>query len=157
MLQRKIISAFVTGALFAILLGFLLPNPMKEQVVTNQSYWYSATSIIHVYLMYILPVMLMYGVLVSIISDKIAEFVSKKNNTGNIEIIVSGVFHILFGLILLPYSVGAALLFFMIDRILKQQNKTFNWFQTIKSVIIPLAVWLVSLSVIWIEHFINNM
>ena len=131
MLQRKIISAFVTGALFAILLGFLLPNPMKEQVVTNQSYWYSATSIIHVYLMYILPVMLMYGVLASIISDKIAEFVSKKNNTGNIEIIVSGVFHILFGLILLPYSVGAALLFFMIDRILKQQNKTFNWFQTI--------------------------
>jgi hypothetical protein len=156
MLQRKIISASISGALFAILLGFIMPNPFREQVVAEQNYFYSATNVINLYLMYSFPVILIYGVLTSIISDKVAELMSKKNENKNIEIIISGVLHIVFGLVLLPYSLGASILFFVTDRILQKQNKNFYWLQTIKSFAIPLTVWIISLSVSWIEHFINN-
>ncbi|KOP81510.1 hypothetical protein ACFFHH_12485 [Cytobacillus solani] len=156
MLKRKIISASISGTLFAILLGFVMPNPFREQVVAEQNYFYSATNIISLYLMYSLPVILIYGVLASIISDKVAEFMSKKSEIKNIEIIVSGVLHIVFGLVLLPYSLGASVLFFVTDRILQKQNKNFYWLQVIKSFVIPLTVWIISLSISWIEHFINN-
>jgi len=156
MLQRKIISASISGALFAILLGFILPNPFREQVVAEQNYFYSSINIMALYLMYSLPVILIYGVLTSIVSDKVAEFVSKKNKNKNIEVIISGVLHIVFGLVLLHYSLGASILFFVTDRILQKQNKKFDWLQTIKSFMIPISVWIISLSVSWIEHFISN-
>lgn len=156
MLQRKIISASLSGALFTILLGFMLPNPFKEQVVAEQNYFYSAISIMPVYLMYSLPVILIYGVLTSIISDNVAKFVSIKNKKKNLEVIISGVLHIVFGLVLLPYSLGAAMLFFVIDRILQKQTKNFDWLQTIKSFAIPITVWAITLSVVWINHFITN-
>jgi len=156
MLPRKIISASISGALFAILLGFAMPYPFGEQVAVEQNYFYSASSIINVYLMYSFPVILLYGVLTSIISDKVAEFMSKKSGNKNIEIFVSGVLHIVFGLVLLPYSLGASVLFFVTDRLLQKQSNNFYWLQTIKSFVIPITIWIISLSIVWMEHFINN-
>lgn len=147
MLQRKIISASISGALFAILLGFVMPNPFRDPVVAEQNYFYVATRIINLYLIYSLPIILIYGVLTSIISDKVAEFMSKKSEIRNTEIIVSGVLHIVFGFVLFPYSLVASVLFFVTDRILQKQSKNFYWLQTIKSFAIPLIVWIISVSV----------
>ncbi|MEH7391944.1 hypothetical protein V7149_07615 [Bacillus sp. JJ1503] len=156
MLKRKIISASISSALFAILLGFIMPNPFNEQVVAEQNYFYSAINVINLYLMYSFPVILIYGVLTSIISDKVAELMSKTSETKNIEIIGSGALHIVFGLVVLPYSLGASALFFVTDRILQKQSKKFYWLQAIKSFVLPLTVWIISLSISWFEHFINN-
>lgn len=60
---------------------------------------------------------LVYGVLASIISDKVSEFISKKVERGKVELI-AGVLDIVFGLILLWYSLVASILFFITDRIL---------------------------------------
>lgn len=153
MLTRKIISATVSGSLFAILLGFIMPDPFGEHIEEN--YFYSASTIVNIYMMYSLPVILIYGVLTSIIGDKVAEFMSKKNGNKNIEIIVSGILHIVFGLVLLPYSLGASILFFVTDRLLQKQRKNYQWLQAIKSLLIPLTIWIISLGIIWIEHFMN--
>ncbi|RWZ54483.1 hypothetical protein EQV77_14520 [Halobacillus fulvus] len=146
MLQRKIIAASITGALFAVLLGLIIPNPFGEQVVAERNYFHSATIIMGLYLMYSFPVILIYGVLTSIISDKAAEFLSKKSKSKNIEIVISGILHIVFGLVLLHFSLGASILFFITDRIFKKQNRSFNWPQAIASFVIPLTVLIISIS-----------
>ena len=156
MLQRKIMSASISGALFAILLGFVMPNPFGEQVVAEQNYFYSASTIINVYLMYSFPVILLYGIITSIVSDKVAVYLTKKSENKKSEIIVSGVLHIVFGLVLLPYSLGASILFFVIDKLLQKRKTTFRSLQAIKSFLIPLTIWIISLGIVWVEHFINN-
>lgn len=154
-LTRKIVSASISGALFAILLGFFMPNPFGEQVVAEQNYFYSASIIIWLYLMYSIPVILLYGVISSIVSDKVAIYLTKKSENKKIEIIVSGLLHIIFGLVLLPYSLGASILFFVIDQLLQNRNKNFHFIQAIKSFLIPLTIWFVSLGIAWIEQLIN--
>lgn len=156
MLQRKISSASISGAIFAIILGFVMPNPFGEQVVAEQNYLFSSTIIINYYLMFSFPVILLYGVIASIVSDKVAMYVSKKNGNKKMEMIVSGVLHIAFGLVFLPYSLGAAVLFYVTDKLLQHRNRTFNYLQAIKSLIIPFMIWMISLGVVWIEHFIIN-
>lgn len=155
MLTRKIVSASFSGAIFAILLGFFMPNPLEEQVVAEQNYFYSASTIIWLYLMYSFPVILLYGVITSIVSDKVAIYLTKKSENKNIEIIVSGLLHIIFGLVLLPYSLGASILFFISDQILRNRKMNFHFILAIKSFLIPLTVWIVSLGIAWIEQLIN--
>lgn len=147
MLKRKIIAASISGTLFAILLGFILSNPLDEKVVAEQNYLHSVSQVIMVYLMYSLPVVLIYGVLTSMISDTVARFILKKSENKNIEVIISGVFHFVFGLILLPFSLIAATLFFITDLILQKHSKNFNWLIVIKSFIIPLTTFIISVCV----------
>jgi len=115
-------------------------NPFEEQVDAEQNYFYSASTIVNIYLMYSLPVILIYGVLTSVIADKVAEVMLKKSGNKNIEIIVSGILHICFGLVLLQYSLGASILFFVTDRFLQKQRKNYQWLQAIKSLGIPLTI-----------------
>jgi hypothetical protein len=60
----------------------------------------------------------------SIISDKIGEFVaaSAKAEENKLELFISGVLHIVFGLILFGVSLGASILFFITDRIIRKRN-----------------------------------
>ena len=153
MFVRKIIAATISGAVFAILLGFVSPNPFGEQV---HPYFYSALTFINVYLIYSFPVILFYGVLTSIVSDKIAEFIAKKSSHKIKEIVVSGILHIVFGLVLLPFSLAAALLFFVTDRILLKQKKNFHWLLAVKSFAIPAVLWIISIGIVWINDFISN-
>ena len=106
--------------------------------------------------MYSFPFILVYGVLVSIISDKVGEFISRKIEKEKIEIIISGFLHFVFGLILLLYSLGASMLFFITDKILQKNNKEYKWFQAVKSLAIPLSVWLIFMGIVWIEHLLTN-
>jgi hypothetical protein len=121
-LCRKIISAFVSGTLFAMLLGLISPDPFGGSIESIQSYLFSVSSIIPIYMIYSLPAIVVYGVITSIVSEKIGEWVSVKANYRELETIISFIFHILFGLILLWYSLGAAVLFFVTDTIMKRRN-----------------------------------
>ena len=153
---RKIISASVSGSLFAILLGLIVPNPFGKDISSITDYLFAFIIATPVYLMYSFPVILIYGVLTSIISDKTSKLISRKTNNGKIEVIISGIFHVLFGLILLPYSLGAAILFFITDKLLKKGNYIFNWLHSVKSLAIPCAVWLSFMGMVYLEHILLN-
>ncbi|MBO0992225.1 hypothetical protein [Bacillus sp. SD088] len=154
MLARKIITATISGTLFALLLGFISPNPFGD---SGQNYFYTTITVVNVYLLYSFPVILFYGVLTSIASDKIAEFLVKKSGNNKKEMLLSGILHIIFGLVLLPFSLGAAILFFVTDRLLQKRKKSFHWLQTLKSFAIPAFVWIASLGVDWIAHLITEL
>lgn len=139
-LARKIISASVSGALFAILFGLIYSDPFGATEFVSS---------VPIYMLYSFPAILFYGVITSIISDKIGEFLSIKSGNAKAEIIVSGALHIVFGLVLLWISLGASILFFMTDRVLRRRNKTYTWLEAIKSLAIPLLVWLIFMGIIW--------
>ena len=155
--SRKIISASVSGTLFAIVLGLIVPNPFGEEITSIPNYLFLVTLSIPIYIMYSFPVILVYGVFTSILSDKISTFISMKIEKEKSEMFISGIVHLLFGLILLLYSLGAALLFFITDRVLQKRNIDYTRMQAIKSFAIPLTVWLVFMSIIWIEHFLRQI
>lgn len=156
MLSRKIIAASISGTLFVILLGFVSPDPFEEETVVAQNYLYSALSIMYGYLLFSFPVILGYGILSSIFSDIVAKFLSKKLGKENVEMIISGILHIVFGLVILPYSLAASILFFVTDRILKKQQENFHWSKAIKSFLLPFALSIVSMGTAWIVEFISN-
>jgi hypothetical protein len=155
-LSRKIISASVSGSLFAILLGLILPNPFGETITSIPNYLLYMVTVTPIYMMYSFPVILIYGVFTSIISDKVSEFISTKIKNEKSEIMISGLLHLVFGLVFHLYSLGASILFFITDRFLQKNNKNYNWLQAIKSLAIPLTVWLVFMGIVWIEDFLND-
>jgi len=154
-ISRKIISASVSGSIYAILLGLIMPNPFGETITSIPNYLFLVVLATPVYLMYSFPAILIYGVLTSIISDKISGFISGKIKNVKSEIIISGFLHVAFGLILLLYSLGASILFFITDRVLLKQHKSYKLLQAIKSLAIPLAVWLIFMGIVYIEHILN--
>ncbi|MEI2406139.1 hypothetical protein [Niallia taxi] len=151
-LTRKIISASISGTIFAILLGFIIPDPFGDiNINTIQTYLLSSISIIPAYFMYSFPVILIYGVVTSIISDKVGESLANKTKDDRTEFIISGALHIVFGLILFLISLGAAVIFFTTDRIIRKRRKTYNWLDAIKSLAIPVIAFLLFLGIVWIN------
>ncbi|WP_286166243.1 hypothetical protein [Bacillus sp. E(2018)] len=103
-------------------------------------------------MMYSFPVILTYGVLTSVISEKIGVFISIKSANKNAELIISGALHTIFGLILLVFSLGAAVLYFITDRILKRRNKKIKWYDALISLSIPFLTWIVTMGTVWIKE-----
>ncbi|WP_428912551.1 hypothetical protein [Niallia sp. Krafla_26] len=155
-ISRKIISASISGSMFAILLGLFVPNPFGETISSIPHYLFAMVLSTPVYLMYSFPAILIYGVLTSTISDKVSSFIATKMKNEKSEIILSGILHVVFGLILLFYSLGASLLFFITDRFLQKKNKDYKPLQSIKSLAIPLAVWLIFMGIVYLEHILNG-
>ena len=155
MLSRKIISASISGSLFAIFLGLILPNPFGQTIPSIPAYLFSAVISVPVYLMYSFPAILIYGVIASLISDKASELLLSKTKNEKVQILISGTLHILFGLILWPYSLGASILFFITDRVLRRKKRSYTWGQAAKSLLIPVTVWLLFMGIVWLEHLIN--
>lgn len=153
-ITRKIVSAAISGSIFAILLGFITTDPFGQGIDSLIDYLLTFTISIPAYLVYSFPVILIYGVLTSLISDRTSNWVTRKINNKNIEMIISGMFHILFGLIFLPFSLGAAILFFITDRLLQKSNCQFNWLLALKSLAIPLAVYLSFMTLVYLEGLI---
>jgi hypothetical protein len=154
MIARKIIAASLTGPLFFIIMGLLDPNPFGGTMETAADYLHNAVWAIPVYLMYGFPVLLIYGVATSVVSDKLSGFAAKKWKNEQLEVIGSGILHVVFGLVMFPYSLGASVLFFVTDRMLMRVKKEYPFFWSIVSLIIPLVVWLVFVLMI---HLIDGM
>ncbi|MGG4549709.1 hypothetical protein ABER02_18350 [Rossellomorea marisflavi] len=149
MLPRKIMSACISGPIFAIILALVNPNPFEEPITPFWDYASSITLATPAYLLYSFPVILIYGVITSVISDKLASMV--RSATNRYETVLSCVLHLLFGLVLLPYSLGAALLFFLIDRRLQGQNRAFKPIHALKSLILPPALYTFYLGLVYIQ------
>ncbi|WP_226669843.1 hypothetical protein [Metabacillus litoralis] len=155
-ISRKIISASVSGSMFAILLGLIVPNPFGGTISSIPNYLFEVVLTTPLYLMYSFPAILIYGVLTSVISDRVSQFISTKVKNGKSEIIFSGILHALFGLILLFYSLGASILFFITDRVLQRINIDYKPLQAIKSLAIPLTVWLIFMGIVYLEHILTG-
>ncbi|WP_048600370.1 hypothetical protein [Rubeoparvulum massiliense] len=150
-LPRKIISASISSTLLAVILGLLTDHPsffvQKEGLISDKIF--SLLMVIPIYLMFSFPVILVYGVLTSILSDKIGEKVSIKFRKAKIEPIVSGILHFIFGMILLYVSLIASMLFFITDRILRRGNRQYVWKQAVQSFILPALTWLICMGIEW--------
>lgn len=154
--SRKIISASISGSIFAILLGLIIPNPFGGEISSLPDYLITVVSIISIYLIYSFPIILVYGVLTSIFSDQVSQFLSTKMNKEKYEIIISGILHVIFGLVLLLYSLIASLLFFTTDRILQKKQKEYQPLHAILSLLIPLVVWLVSIGIVYLKPILKG-
>jgi uncharacterized membrane protein HdeD (DUF308 family) len=152
-LQRKLVAASLSGTIYAIILGFSMPNPFGDESFNSVlSYVFASIGIIPVYMMYSFPAILIYGVITSVISDKVGEFISTKSENKNAELIISGALHMIFGLILLWYSLMAAVLYFITDRILKKRNKEIKWYDALISLSIPFLTWIGTMGTVWIKE-----
>lgn len=152
-LQRKLVAASISGTIYAIILGFSLPNPFGDETFNSVlSYVFASIGIIPAYMMYSFPAILTYGVLTSVISEKAGEFISIKSGNRNAELIISGALHMIFGLILLLFSLGAAVLYFITDRILKRRNRNIKWYEVLTSLSIPVLTWLVTMGTVWLKE-----
>lgn len=152
-LQRKLVAASLSGTIYAIILGFSMPNPFGDESFNSVlSYVFASIGIIPVYMMYSFPAILIYGVITSVISDKVGEIISTKSENKNAELIISGALHMIFGLILLWYSLMAAVLYFITDRILKRRDKVIIWYDALISLSIPFLTWIGTMGTVWIKE-----
>lgn len=149
MLPRKVVTASIAGTLYTIILSLVIPDIFGERIDSVSEYFYSAISIAPIYMMYSLPAILIYGVITSMFSDKAGEFIAVKSLEKKAEFIVSAALHVVFGLVLGWFSLGAAVLFFIIDRILKNFEKTYGWQYAFKSLALPLLSWLFFMGIVW--------
>ncbi|MBH0166907.1 hypothetical protein IHV12_18465 [Fictibacillus sp. 7GRE50] len=153
MLQRKLVAASLSGTIYAIILGFSMPNPFGDESFNSVlSYVFASIGIIPVYMMYSFPAILIYGVITSVISDKVGEFILIKSENKNAELIISGALHMIFGLILLWYSLMAAVLYYITDRILRKRNKEIKWYDALISLSIPFLTWIGTMGTVWIKE-----
>jgi hypothetical protein len=77
-ISRKIVTASISGSLYAMLLGMINPNPFGETISSMGDYLFSTVTTTPVYLLYSFPVILIYGGLTSILSDTIGQFIPKR-------------------------------------------------------------------------------
>jgi len=143
-LSRKVISASISGSIFAILLGLFMPDPFGVGISAIGEYVQKLIIAIPTYLMYSFPVILLYGTITSIISDYIARLISHYTNKKGLKIYLALTLHMLFGLILLWYSLVASILFFITDYILMKKH-IYKWNNALKSLAIPILVWIIFL------------
>ncbi|MQR94538.1 hypothetical protein [Fictibacillus phosphorivorans] len=116
------------------------------------NYVYASIGMIPVYMTYSFPAIVTYGVLTSAFSEKVGEFISIKSGNSNAELIISLALHMIFGLILLLFSLGAAVLYFVTDRILKRRNRNIKWYDALTSLSIPVLPWFVTMGTVWIRE-----
>jgi len=145
-LPRKFIAASISCSLFGIVLACLNPNPFG----TSTEAWYIElfSGIVPIYMMYSFPVIATYGVTTSFLSDYVS-MVLLSQRSRILEWIVSGCLHIVFGFILVWISLISAVLFFLTDWLLRIRRTPYLWYHAILSVLIPLAVWLGFMSIVW--------
>lgn len=154
-LSRKIISASIAGALFAILCGLVFPIFTGDDANTIQEYSWGIVSMIPVYLLYSFPVILIYGSVTSIISDSLASLILR-GKFQKLEIYISALFHLLFGSILLWFSLLASIIYFAVDRFYVKKKGNYKWNQALMSLAIPLLLWIVFMGIIWFVDFSKN-
>ncbi|MGG2028012.1 hypothetical protein AB1282_20130 [Gottfriedia sp. S16(2024)] len=149
MLKRKFVTAIYASTLFSIMFALIDPEPFDEPITSIQHYFSDVIGIIPIYLMYSLPFYLIYGVITSFLSETIANrFASRKKS---LWLTICGIFHLLFGLILLLPGLLASSIYFLVDQWLKKRNSPFTTIQRIKLFATPIVVWLLTMSFVWLK------
>src|SRR5690606_20553327 len=119
----------------------MITSPFGEEINSIGEYFHGVLLSTPVYLMYSFPVILVYGTVTSTISDYIASLIAKYTSV-KLEIYLSFVFHVLFGLALLGYSLLPAVLFFLVVRGLARKEIA-SWKSALNSLCLPSMVWIV--------------
>ncbi|SDD94754.1 hypothetical protein SAMN04488126_102113 [Bhargavaea beijingensis] len=148
-LRRKITAASLAGAVFAVLLGLIVPDPFGG--TTPGGFLNAFTLIVPVYLMYSFPVILLFGVPASLLADFLAKRLASRLEKPAAEPVISGVLHAAAGLVALVYGVPAALLGFAADRLLRKRPAP-GWQAALKSLAIPALVWLFFMFIVYLKE-----
>lgn len=130
------------------MLGLIIVDPFGGEVNSAGEYFQGVLISIPFYLMYSFPVILVYGTVTSIISDCIALFISN-HTSRKLEFYISLLLHLLFGLILLGFSLAAAVLFFVTDNVLKRKQIG-GWRYALKSLGLPVLIWIVFMGGVYV-------
>jgi hypothetical protein len=142
--SRKVITASVSGTIYAIILGLFIPNFFGKDITSVQDYFLMVGMYIPFYIIFSFPVILIYGVTTSIICDKAGKLAAAKVKKEKAELIVSGTLHLLFGSVflffglnLIWFSLGPSILFFITDRVLQRRTKKYRGIQALASLLLP--------------------
>ncbi len=145
-LYREVITASFAGTIHSVLLALSFPS-LFIQPADDSAFFSSAITTIPTYLVYVLPVIYTYGIACSIASDKIGHLLAKKSNEPRVGKMVSGSLHLVFGLVLLWFSLIGAIIFFVIDHILLRLNRPYTLLVALMSALCPIlllgaCIWL---------------
>lgn len=155
MIRTKVMTASFVAPIYAWLLAWLeiVQSPGTGTFLANVPGFLLLQTI---YLVYSFPIFLTYGLLSSWISDKLANRFSSEQ----VSRIVSFILHMLFGLILSWLSVLAAILFFMmnrlIDRWLIRRKIVLSKQSALKSLGIPVGWCLLLVSAVYVSGVIQD-
>ena len=145
-LQRKIMAASISSALVSILFALMANNPFSSEFFTE------LLPGIYVVLTYTFPIVFIYGVLTSFLSDAVAKLATRRIGNGKDELLISGVLHTFFGFPFFYLGMFAALLFFVADKLLERRQPRYHWLQGAKWLLIPIGLWLLSSGVAWLNE-----
>jgi len=154
-MSRKIIAAAITVPIYAILLALVTSYFYDVNVHSPWQYVEMILVTTIGYMLYSFPVILLYGSLTSIVSDIVSP-VLLKNRTVKLECVLSLLFHLIFGLLLLWLSLPAAIIYFLIDRYLRKRKGLYKWSETFKSLIIPIGLFLLFITILVVADFTVN-
>lgn len=124
MFRRKLIAASITSVLYPLTL-----NPHFIEL-----------EYLGLVMVYSLPVIYIYGIATSLVSDWLASLLAKKKN--KLAIFLTFLFHTIFGLVLLQISLIAAWLFFIIDRLLKRKQENYQTKTALLSFLLPICFFI---------------
>lgn len=130
MFRRKLIAASITSVLYPLTLSFI-------SIVEDPSYFIEYLGLVMVYS---LPVIYIYGIATSLVSDWLASLLAKKKN--KLVIFLTFLFHTIFGLVLLHISLIAAWLFFIIDRVLNRKQENYQTKTALLSFLLPICFFI---------------
>ncbi|TDL76138.1 hypothetical protein [Peribacillus frigoritolerans] len=150
MMSRKIISASISSTLYALFLSIFF-NPYGY----NGSIFHSFISSLPMYMIYVVPAIFLYGIITSILSDKIGELSKRYIDVKYISLFISSIFHFLFGLILGWLSLLAAGIFLITDQLLYKKKPTYTGKEAIIFLLLPVGVFISFLSVISFLDFLD--
>lgn len=145
-LYRKIAAASIAATLHSILLGLLFPTPFGESV--KDGYFWSFMTTTPVYMSYVFPAMFTYGIITSLLSDKAGSWIARKSGDSRLDIMVSGSLHLVFGLVLLWFSLPGAVLYFLTDRLLSKFGSKVKGSAAALSLMIPLLFFALFVGII---------
>ena len=139
-------AASVSSALFSILFALIASNPFSSEFITE------TLPGISIVLTYTFPIVFVYGVLTSLLSDAVAKWATKRIGNRKDELLISGVLHAFFGFLFFYFGMFAALLFFGADKLLERRQPRYHWLQATKWLLIPIGLWLFSFGIAWLDQ-----
>ena len=145
MWARKIVAASLTAPIYALLLACWVVIPQYPDSGGVSDTVNGLLMLTAAYLAVSFPVIVTYGVLTSVFSDWVTRRMSKRFGP-----LVSFGLHIGFGLVLLWLSLGAALLYWAIDRYLTYKGCRFGTRQVWSSLVIPVGVIVTAVGIVYL-------
>lgn len=125
-LKRKILTAILSSLLFALIFSLLGSFEVNR-------FFNLYLNLYYLNFMFVIT----YGVIASLFSDWLSRQISKKTYTREV---ISFFIHCCCGAVLLVFGLGSAILFFIIDRLLRRVK--IGWLSVIIALLIVVLVFL---------------